>query len=55
MERGKGGWQRRSRVQQEMVYGLRPVMEAIEAGREIERIILREGIEPSEEISTLNT
>lgn len=54
MERGKGGWQRRSRVQQEMVYGLRPVMEAIEAGREIERIILREGIEPSEEISTLN-
>lgn len=50
----KGNWQRRSRVQQEMVYGLRPVMEAIEAGRDIERIILREGAEQSEELSTLN-
>lgn len=36
-------WQRRPRVQQEMVYGIRPVMEAIDAGREIERIILRVG------------
>lgn len=53
MERGRGGWQRRPRVQQEMVYGLRPVMEALEAGRDIERIILREGIERSEEVSTL--
>lgn len=54
MERGRGGWQRRPRAQrQEMVYGLRPVVEAVEAGREIERIILREGIERSEDLSTL--
>lgn len=54
MERAGGGWQRRPRAQQEMVYGLRPIMEALEAGRELERIILREGLTPSDELSTLH-
>jgi 23S rRNA (guanosine2251-2'-O)-methyltransferase len=30
---------------QEMVYGLRPLMEAIDAGKEIEKVLIRKGLE----------
>lgn len=37
-------WQRRSRAQRDMLYGLHPIEEALNAGQELERIIMRSGL-----------
>ena len=33
-------WQRRSRAQRDMLYGLHPIEEALNAGQELERCLL---------------
>lgn len=37
-------WTKRSRSGSDMIYGIHPILEAIDAGKEIERIIIREGL-----------
>lgn len=31
-------------IQQEMVYGIRPVLEAVDAGKEVEKVLIQKGL-----------
>ena len=37
-------WHRRARATGDLLYGVRPIMEALDAGREIERITVQDGL-----------
>ncbi len=40
----RNDWQRKARAQRDMLYGLHPIEEALNAGQELERIIMRSGL-----------
>ena len=40
-------WHRRARATGDLLYGVRPIMEALDAGREIERITVQDGLRGS--------
>jgi len=37
-------WHRRARATGDLLYGVHPIMEALDAGREIERITVQDGL-----------
>lgn len=50
--RGRSNWSTRSRAKDEMIYGIRPIVEALNSGKEIERITISESLS-GEQLSEL--
>ncbi len=50
--RGRSGWNTRARAKDEMVYGIRPIREALSSGKDIERITISDTL-GGEQVSEL--